>query len=111
MAVQALRLFLLLPFAALMWAQTATTPGEFISDPPTLLSLGFAWKISGDENRNARVDVTYRKKGEGEWRKALPMLRLDHEHVSGGAPRDGARAFYSFVAPNMFAGSILNLEP
>lgn len=88
-----------------------TTSGEFIVDPPTLVSLGFAWKISGDDNRNARVDVTYRKKGEREWRQALPMLRLQGEHVSGGAPRDGARAFYTFVAPNMFAGSILNLDP
>ena len=45
-------------------AQTITTAGEFSIEPPTLLSLGFDWRISGDDNRNAQVDVTYRKKGE-----------------------------------------------
>ncbi|HTC89281.1 MAG TPA: hypothetical protein VK686_13330 [Bryobacteraceae bacterium] len=110
-----LRLFLPLAVAALFpaasWCQTNTVPGDFIIDPPTLVSLGFAWNISGDDNRNARVDVTYRKKGEQQWRQGLPLLRLQHEQVSGGAPRDGGKHFYSFVAPNMFAGSLLNLEP
>ena len=57
------------------WAQTKTVPGEFTVDPPTLVSLGFAWNITGDDNRNARVNVTYRKKGEQQWRQGLPMLR------------------------------------
>jgi hypothetical protein len=96
---------------ALAFCQSSTTPGEFIVDPPTLVSLGFAWNISGDDNRNARVDVTYRKKGERNWSKGLPLLRLQHEQVFGGAPRDGGKHFYSYVAPNMFAGSILSLEP
>ena len=34
-------------------AQTITTAGDFSVEPPTLLSLGFDWKISGDDNRNA----------------------------------------------------------
>jgi hypothetical protein len=45
-------------------AQTTTVAGEFSVEPPTLLSLGFDWKIAGDDNRNAAVDVSYRKKGE-----------------------------------------------
>jgi hypothetical protein len=92
-------------------AEDSTTPGEFFVDPPTLVSLGFEWRITGDDNRNARVDVTYRKKGESAWRRALPLLRLRHESVSGGTPRDGAGHYFHYVAPNMFAGSILNLEP
>ncbi len=100
---------LLLPF--LCFSQTNTIPGEFIVDPPTLVSLGFAWKITGDDNRNARVNVTYRKKGEAQWRNALPLLRLQHEQVFGGLPREGGRHYYSYIAPNMFAGSILNLDP
>ncbi len=32
-------------------------------DPPTLMALGFAWNIEGDDNRNARVAVNFRKKG------------------------------------------------
>src|SRR3984885_12862937 len=99
----------LLPLAA--WAQMNTTTGEFVTDPPTLVSLGFEWKISGDDNRNARVEVTYRKMGEQQWRKGLPLLRLQHESVTGGAPRDGGGTYYTYVPPNMFAGSILNLDP
>src|SRR5262249_50439556 len=68
---------LLLPLlAARASAQTATTAGAFSVEPPTLLSLGFDWKIAGDDNRNASVEVSYRKKGENTWRKGLPLLRL-----------------------------------
>jgi hypothetical protein len=98
-------------YSAICLAQTNTVPGEFLVDPPTLVSLGFEWKISGDDNRNARVDVTYRKKGEQRWRNGLPLLRLQHEQVFGGAAREGASHYYSYIAPNMFAGSLLNLEP
>ena len=93
------------------WGQTRTVAGDFMIEPPTLASLGFEWRISGDDNRNARVDVTYRKKGEQQWRKGLPLLRLQREQVSGGAPRDGGAHYFNYVAPNMFAGSLLNLEP
>ena len=89
-----------------------TATGAFTVERPTLVSLGFEWRISGDHNRNARVDVSYRKRGETRWRQGLPLLRLQGEEVSGGKPRnsDWGR-FYDFVAPNMFAGSLLNLEP
>jgi hypothetical protein len=98
-------------FATPCWPQKATIPGKFVVDPPTLVSLGFEWRITGDDNRNARVDVTFRKKGERQWRKALPLLRLQRESVTGGTPREGGTQYFSYVAPNMFAGSILNLEP
>ena len=92
MAVRNTLCFLLLTLAALFpaaaWCQNNTVPGEFLVDPPTLVSLGFAWKIAGDDNRNARVDVTYRKKGEQQWRQGLPLLRLQHEQVLGGNPRE-----------------------
>ncbi len=108
----------LFPLLALMiffprpaWCQKNTVAGEFAADPPTLVSLGFEWRISGDDNRNARVDVTYRKTGEHAWRQALPLLRLQGEKVLGGTPRDGGLHYFNYVAPNMFAGSILDLEP
>jgi hypothetical protein len=91
--------------------QNATTAGEFLVDPPTLVSLGFEWRIAGDENRNARVDVTFRKKGDQQWRPALPLMRLQREQVPGGSPREGSGHYFTYVAPNMFAGSILNLDP
>ena len=82
----------------------AITPGEFIIEPPTLINLGFEWLVEGDENRNATVDVTYRKSGETAWHAALPLLRLHGERVKQGVQID-------VVSPNMFAGSILDLEP
>jgi hypothetical protein len=92
-------------------AQNKTVAGAFTVERPTLVSLGFEWRISGDANRNAHVDVTFRKKGDTQWRKGLPLLRLDGERVTGGIPRGGNRHYFSYVAPNMFAGSLLNLRP
>src|SRR5690349_13413576 len=84
----------------------AVSPGEFLIDPPTLINLGFEWFIEGDANRNAAVEVSYRKKGEGEppWKKALPLLRLQNEEIFQGDR-------LHVISPNMFAGSILDLEP
>ncbi len=115
-ARQGVRAFLTLLAAAALFpagahAQRKTIAGELIAERPTLVSLGFEWRISGDDNRNARVEVAYRKKGERPWRNGLPLLRLQHEQVQGGIPREGGRHYFSYVAPNMFAGSLLNLDP
>jgi hypothetical protein len=80
------------------------TAGDFLIDPPTLINLGFEWFIQGDENRNAAVTVSYRKKGESVWKDALPLLRLKGERVYMASQVD-------VISPNMFAGSILDLEP
>jgi hypothetical protein len=80
------------------------TPGELFVEPPTLINLGFEWRIDGDANRNASVAVSYRKAGEAAWKNALPLLRLQHERVT--QPN-----VFNLVSPNMFAGSILDLEP
>ncbi len=98
-------------FASAAHAQNKTIAGAFTVERPTLVSLGFEWRISGDANRNARVDVTFRKKGDAEWRKGLPLLRLDGEKVTAGIPPGSTRHYFSYVAPNMFAGSLLNLQP
>ncbi len=98
-------------FPAPAQSQTNTVAGEFRVEPPTLTALGFEWRILGDDNRNASAEAAYRKKGEREWRKALPMLRLQHESVTNGGPGRGRNWYYTYDAPNMFAGSILNLEP
>src|SRR6187399_21932 len=82
----------------------SVSPIEFLIDPPTLINLGFEWFIQGDENRNATVTVSYRKKGETTWKPALPMLRLKGERVYQASQVD-------VIAPNMFAGSIQDLEP
>src|SRR5215813_494966 len=84
-------------------AANTTKPGEFVIDPPTLINLGFEWFIEGDDNRNATVAVSYRKTGESRWLTALPLLRLQGERINNGLQLD-------VVSPNMFAGSILDLE-
>ena len=82
----------------------AVAAGELLVEPPTLINLGFEWSIEGDDNRNAAVEVAYRRQGEAEWLPALPLLRLQGERIFVGNQFD-------VVVPNMFAGSILDLEP
>jgi hypothetical protein len=96
-------------------AQNSTTAGEFTVEPATLVSLGFEWRITGDDNRNAKVEPSYRKKGESSWRTALPLMRLRREEI-GTAPGAGTAnaavryPLFRYTAANMFAGSILNLD-
>ena len=93
------------PFEAPWRWKTESLLGNF--DPPTLINLGFEWFVEGDDNRNATVDVRYRKVADGSgapWKQALPLLRLHGEEIYNGAQ-------LNVVSPNMFAGSILDLEP
>src|SRR5689334_10692816 len=89
--------------AVALQAANRTTTGEFIAERPTLVSLGFEWHIDGDDNHNAAVSVFYRKKGDQTWKEGLPLLRLDHERINENA--------LQYIVPNMFAGSIFDLEP
>jgi hypothetical protein len=105
------------------WAQTSVTSGKLVLDAPTLTGIGVEWKITGDDNRNAVVEVSFRKKGEQAWRKALPLLRIHHEVINSAEPPfrptepsaaipNGTRENpWHYDTGNMFAGSILNLEP
>src|SRR5579872_7257288 len=109
-------LALFLNFSSVLFAQTSTTSGDFVVEPATLVSLGFEWKISGDDNRNAKVESFYRKKGEQQWRDALPLMRLQREEIGAGPGPGAANAdprypLFHYTAANMFSGSILNLEP
>jgi hypothetical protein len=88
-----------------------THAGEVVVNKPTLLSLGFEWKIDGDANRNSAVDIYYRKAGQGEWRKGLPMLRMGGEFIAGPKPQWGEQNYYNYTVPSGFAGSVLGLEP
>ncbi len=93
---------------SLLWtlplsAADKTIIKEFITEPPTLLSLGFEWRIDGDDNRNATVAVSYRKKGETAWKDGLPLLRIGNERINENA--------LQYMTPNGFAGSIFELDP
>ena len=82
----------------------AVTAGEFLVEPATLINLGFEWFIEGDANRSASVEVSFRKSGASAWQPALPLLRLHGERIRQNTQLD-------VTVPNMFAGSILDLEP
>jgi hypothetical protein len=86
-------------------AAVKTKPGELVIDPPTLINLGFEWPIEGDDNRDATVEVAYRRTGESQWKPALPLLRLQGERIFQ------TEGVFDVISPNMFAGSILDLEP
>src|SRR5688500_4354006 len=67
--------------AAAVASPALVTPGELLIEPPTLINLGFEWFIQGDTNRNAAVQVSYRKSGTSAWKPALPLLRLQGERI------------------------------
>jgi hypothetical protein len=94
-------LFLLF-FTGNLAAADKVVSKKFITEPSTLISLGFEWQIDGDDNRNAEVAVFYRKMGDKEWKPGLPLLRLQREPTISGP--------MSYAAPNMFAGSIFDLS-
>ena len=79
-------------------------PGEFFVEPTTLHCAGFEWSIFDDNNRNAVVQVTFRKKGDLEFQMAMPLMRLNGEKIYGHGQR------WVHTTSNMFAGSIFNLE-
>src|SRR5687767_12045282 len=96
-------LVLFLPI--LVRAQDAVKPGTFTVEPPTLENLGFEWEISGDDNRNATVQASYRAVGTERWQEALPLLRVGGERIFRKTE------FLDYTVPHLFAGSILDLNP
>jgi len=82
-----------------------TAPGDLYVEPSTLHSLGFEWQIAGDENRNSRVAVAYRKSPNGPWRQGLDLLSIHDEIV------DHAPCNQTYRCGRLHAGSILFLEP
>src|SRR5262245_25387803 len=84
-------------------AADKTTAKDFITEPATLVSLGFEWLIDGDDNRNATVTVSYRKQGDAMWKSGPPLLRIGNERINENALQYGT--------PNGFAGSLFDLEP
>jgi len=86
-------------------ADNRVQSGTFVVEPPTLICLGFEWEITGDDNRNASVDVAYHRSGENEWKQALPLLRMGGERVFRAAEH------LDYTVPDRFAGSILDLNP
>ena len=85
--VVALSVFVISTLHTAVVAQLADAPanaistGELVIEPPTLINLGFEWFVEGDDNRNAAVEVSFRKQAETDWSPALPLLRLQGERI------------------------------
>lgn len=83
-------------------AGEACVPGEVrVDSTPNCISL--EWDVTGDANHNATCQVQYRQQGSAEWQNAWPLFRIDYQwwyHTE-----KAERPF------NMFAGSLLFLEP
>ncbi len=77
-------------------------PGEPEAEPATFHSLSVRWPIRGDANVNAWVAVQYIKRGDSQWRDALPLFRIDPESISDENTVAGGW---------LFAGSIVDLLP
>ncbi len=86
----------------LLAAQDAAVPGE-LRTHATLHSIGIEWDLAGDANHNGTCAVQYRTPASTAWKKALPLFRVDYR---GWYDTDKADRAY-----NMFAGSILFLDP
>jgi hypothetical protein len=97
--------------ALVLLQENASTPrGEPVLEPPTLRSLGVYWIIRGDENRNAKVDVDYRKAGSPEWKQGPPLFRVakgPHRDKEGGSKLTEQVPEDSWL----FAGSVVLLDP
>lgn len=88
-------------------AEDAVRPGEFVIERPTLICLGFQWYTSGDDNKNAKGTVKFRRVGDAEWKAGLDLWRLNGQRCIGY--RGEEHDFYE--PPQMFAGSLFDLEP
>jgi hypothetical protein len=93
--------------------------------PPTVVSGGVDWKIYGDDNRNASAKLEYRKVGTTQWKDGFDLFRLQNEDMNpfpggistapnpsrGGKGALMMRPLLVYDVPNMFSGSLFDLEP
>ena len=84
-------------------AGDAAVAGKLVEELGTLKCLGVRWLVGGDDNRNARVQVEYRKAGNAQWHRALDLFRVDGEAVR--------RPNRPPAGQTMYAGSVFDLEP
>ncbi len=92
---------------AVLHAEDTSAPlGEPFAELPTVHCLGARWKIKGDANRNAVIEVHYRKVGDQDWKVGYPLFRtLPNPHPENKSPA------HTVAGGWMFAGSIVGLTP
>ena len=81
---------------------------EPILEAPTLHCLGVYWIIRGDENKNARMEIFYKRAGTEPWLQGMDLFRVE----KGGNRLQRGRSAVE-VPPDgwLFAGSIVLLNP
>ena len=94
-------LILMAHAAVALAADNACTFGELRTDA-TPYCISIEWDVGGDANHNAACAVEFRKPGS-TWQKAMPLMRVDFRWWYN---EDKAEQ-----PMNLFAGSILFLEP
>ena len=84
-------------------AADRTTPGEIQTPYPTITNLAVEWRIDGDDNLDATCEVKFRKMGELNWRKGMPLRRV---------PAGNNQATNPIVSwTNRLSGSVFDLQP
>src|SRR5437867_4700724 len=81
-----------------LWADNVLHISPVQLDRPTLISLGVQLPITGDDNLDGSVTVSYCLSGSADWKLALPLFRVHPEVVT-----------QEVLTPN-FAGSIFDLR-
>ncbi len=89
-------------------AEYKVEAGELIVERPTLISLGFEWRVKGDLNGNATGKVQFRKKGTDAWKPYLPLYRIG---LGSKVFLAMACGWPTYIIPDAVAGSIMDLEP
>lgn len=97
-----------IPFQNGVLASNSITPGELFVERSTLISVGFEWRVDGDDNNNASCKVQYRKAGNAEWKNYLPLFRFG---MGLSIPNSMLSRGESYLLHNALAGSIMDLEP
>jgi len=93
---------LLLPLGAANAGEPRCTPGELRTDS-TPNSISIEWDLSGDGDHDATCKLQYRQRGSGKWLDALLLFRIDYQWWWNTQRAEKAL--------NMFAGSLMFLEP
>ena len=90
-------------------ASPVDNPGEPVLEEPTLHCLGAYWIVAGDDQKQFRIDMAYRKSGDQPWRQSMPMFRVQ----KGDTTQNNAHRAQLNPAADawLFAGSIVNLAP
>jgi hypothetical protein len=83
----------------------ASAAGKPVLDPPTLRSLGGYWIVKGDDDRDAKVAVAYRKAGATDWKAGMPFFRVAKDAKKSKGQLDVPEGCW------LFAGSIVLLDP